>query len=45
MEASGGDVDVDLDNIMGASDKLIEKLLLEYCGNREQPFEALMDTL
>ena len=44
MEASGGDVDVDLGNVMGASDKLIEKLLLEYCGNREQPFEALMDS-
>lgn len=44
MEASGGDVDVDLGNVMDASDKLIEKLLLEYCGNREQPFEALMDS-
>ena len=44
MEASDGEVDVDLSRVMGASDKLIEKLLLEYCGNREQPFEALMDS-
>lgn len=35
MEASDGEVDVDLSRVMGASDKLIEKLLLEYCGNRE----------
>ena len=40
MEASNGD----LSRVMGASDKLIEKLLLEYCGSREQPFEALMDS-
>lgn len=44
MEASDGEVDVDLSRVMGASDKLIEKLLLEYCGSREQPFEALMDS-
>ena len=44
LEAGDGEISLEMGGMVGASDHLIKRLLLDYCGNTENPFEALMDS-
>lgn len=44
IDAQNGDISLEVGSMIGANDSLIKILLLDYCGNASDPFEALMDS-
>lgn len=44
LNENNGDISLEIGGMVGATDHLIKMLLLDYCGNMEDPFEALMDS-
>jgi len=44
LESGNGEISLEMSGMIGASDHLIKMLLLDYCGNTQEPFEVLMDS-
>lgn len=44
LESSDGGIKLKIGDILNANNRLIEMLLLDYCGDTNAPFEALMDS-
>ena len=44
LESGDGEISLEMSGMIGASDHLIRMLLMDYCGDTNAPFDALMDS-
>ena len=44
LQKNGGNINIDVSSALELGEKIVKMLLISYCGNTENPFEALMDS-
>lgn len=44
LESGNGEISLEMSGMIGANDHLIKMLLIDYCGDTNAPFDALMDS-